>query len=210
MKRQGGFTIVELLIVIVVIAILAAITITVYGNMQQRARNTQRIQAAKEWQKVITAYTSANSGYPVDVSTPSYHVCLGDQYPTDLDANPDVDCYASTNTKHPSAAFNAPLLSTLVSSLPRFPDDKMVTGTGLGTVMGLSFRSGDTLDPTPGANKTSYPMMHYWLYGTSQDCVLRPVAIAVSGGYVESSATFSSNDGQFTHCIILLPDRIAR
>ena len=38
-----GFTIVELLIVIVVIAILAAITIVAYNGIQQRARDAQRM-----------------------------------------------------------------------------------------------------------------------------------------------------------------------
>lgn len=43
-KQQSGFTIVELLIVIVVIAILAAITIVAYNGIQDRARNSS-IQA---------------------------------------------------------------------------------------------------------------------------------------------------------------------
>ena len=41
-KRRTGFTIVELLIVIVIIAILAAITIVAYNGLQQRARDSQR------------------------------------------------------------------------------------------------------------------------------------------------------------------------
>ena len=41
-RNKQGFTIVELLIVIVVIAILAAISIVAYNGMQQRARDTQR------------------------------------------------------------------------------------------------------------------------------------------------------------------------
>ncbi len=44
MKSRSGFTIVELLIVIVVIAILAAISIVAYNGIQQRARDTQRKQ----------------------------------------------------------------------------------------------------------------------------------------------------------------------
>jgi prepilin-type N-terminal cleavage/methylation domain-containing protein len=39
-KQQSGFTIVELLIVIVVIAILAAITVVAYNGIQDRARNS--------------------------------------------------------------------------------------------------------------------------------------------------------------------------
>lgn len=40
MKRSGGFTIVELLIVIVVIGILAAITIVAFNGIQQRANSS--------------------------------------------------------------------------------------------------------------------------------------------------------------------------
>ncbi|MCA9336234.1 prepilin-type N-terminal cleavage/methylation domain-containing protein, partial [Candidatus Saccharibacteria bacterium] len=40
--RLSGFTIVELLIVIVVLAILAAITIVAYNGIQQRSRDSIR------------------------------------------------------------------------------------------------------------------------------------------------------------------------
>ena len=39
-KHQAGFTIVELLIVVVVIAILAAITIVAYNGIQNRANDS--------------------------------------------------------------------------------------------------------------------------------------------------------------------------
>jgi prepilin-type N-terminal cleavage/methylation domain-containing protein len=41
-QMQRGFTIVELLIVIVVIAILAALVLNTFAGVQQRARDTQR------------------------------------------------------------------------------------------------------------------------------------------------------------------------
>lgn len=41
-QRQKGFTIVELLIVIVVIAVLATISVVAYSGIQQRARDSQR------------------------------------------------------------------------------------------------------------------------------------------------------------------------
>lgn len=40
-KNKNGFTIVELLIVIVVIGILAAITIVAYNGIQNRAQDTK-------------------------------------------------------------------------------------------------------------------------------------------------------------------------
>ena len=42
-KRRQGFTIVELLVVIVVIGVLAAITIVAYNGMQARAYNASLV-----------------------------------------------------------------------------------------------------------------------------------------------------------------------
>lgn len=67
-KKQTGFTIVELLIVIVVIAILAAITIVAYNGIQNRANDTsiqsdlKNIAQKLEMFKVDNGYYPAGSG----------------------------------------------------------------------------------------------------------------------------------------------------
>ena len=61
---QKGFTIVELLIVIVVIAILAAITIVAYNGVQQRARDSQRDQNIQTITKALELYYVDNGRYP--------------------------------------------------------------------------------------------------------------------------------------------------
>ena len=63
-KKQQGFTIVELLIVIVVIAILAAITIVAYNGIQNRARTTKAQTNAAAVQKVAEAANADNAVYP--------------------------------------------------------------------------------------------------------------------------------------------------
>ena len=63
-KRQSGFTIVELLIVIVVIGILAALVITTYGGIQSKARNSKRQVDLQSLQTQLEAFFSQNGYYP--------------------------------------------------------------------------------------------------------------------------------------------------
>ena len=69
MLHKRGFTIVELLIVIVVIAILAAITMVAYNGIQARARDTQRISDITSILKSLEAYKAINDVYPTATST---------------------------------------------------------------------------------------------------------------------------------------------
>jgi len=65
MKRSHGFTIVELLIVVVVIGVLASITAVAYSNMQQRSRTASRITAIRSIQKGLESYRTIHGIYPV-------------------------------------------------------------------------------------------------------------------------------------------------
>ena len=67
--KQTGFTIVELLIVIVVIAILAAITIVAYNGIQARARDNIRYQDVKLILKALELYKIDNGMYPPTSAT---------------------------------------------------------------------------------------------------------------------------------------------
>lgn len=63
-RNQQGFTIVELLIVIVVIGILAALVITTFTGIQQRARDTERETDIKAIHGQVEAYYAQNGRYP--------------------------------------------------------------------------------------------------------------------------------------------------
>ncbi len=67
--RQRGFTIVELLIVIVVIGILAAIVIVAYNGAQGRARDSQRLSDVETIRKALEIYKINNGAYPNSVPT---------------------------------------------------------------------------------------------------------------------------------------------
>lgn len=63
-RDQKGFTIVELLIVIVVIGILAALVITTYGGIQGKARDSERQSDLQALQTQIEAFYANNNYYP--------------------------------------------------------------------------------------------------------------------------------------------------
>ena len=63
-SKQKGFTIVELLIVIVVIGILAAISIVAYNGVTQKARDDQRISDARNIINAAASYQSEKGTWP--------------------------------------------------------------------------------------------------------------------------------------------------
>ena len=62
--KQQGFTIVELLIVIVVIGILATLVIITFSGIQQRARDTARKTDINGIQGHLEAYYASTGTYP--------------------------------------------------------------------------------------------------------------------------------------------------
>jgi len=77
-----GFTIVELLIVIVVIGILSTIMIVTYTGIQDRARDTSQAVAASHWQRYLVTYAQLNKGQLPDMEGHDT-ICLGRNYPND-------------------------------------------------------------------------------------------------------------------------------
>ena len=84
-EDRTGFTIIELLIVIVVIAILAAISVVAYNGIQARASVSETASFANMAVKTLQAYKAAEGQYP------QISGCIGNGY-IDRTGDGSQDC----------------------------------------------------------------------------------------------------------------------
>jgi prepilin-type N-terminal cleavage/methylation domain-containing protein len=148
-QKQTGFTIVELLIVIVVIAILAAITIVAYNGIQQRTKNTAIIDAASKAQRMIDAYIVANNNYPYSASNDFACITVAG------------GCGRNSPAMTPIAEFNSAVatIGTLPQSVPPVSD----------TRFGITYQ----YNASRTVDGVSAPaIISYYLPGTNTDCGL--------------------------------------
>ena len=195
-KKPVGFTIVELLIVIVVIAILAAITIVAYNGIQVRAENTKTIAAVNAHRKALTQYRIDNNGYPTNGG-----MCLGNTYPV-LDGT-------TAGCRNSAAVLPNSVANTMVNALKPYmnnsfpmPSVKILSNTGGSRDYLGAYFYGSNYDLTlDGVEKVGL------LYTIESDeCPINPSY--PSSGYPDFT---SSNTGSYVTfgtgsiCMLLLP-----
>ncbi|MDQ5932057.1 MAG: ral secretion pathway protein [Patescibacteria group bacterium] len=115
---RSGFTIVELLVVIVVIGILAAITIVAYAGVQQRSRDADRKTDVATITKALELFYTDNGTYPLIIGSGSS--TINGSWSTSADsswtlANSQVHPYYSS--------LSSALVPKYISKLPRDPTD---------------------------------------------------------------------------------------
>lgn len=119
--KQGhssrGFTIVELLIIIVVIAILAIIIVVTYKGIQERARNSVRVNHITTIQRLVEAYNVQNGAYPETTNNPKANWRAAD-------VQTDDNCT------------NGSSQADWVPGIPNLPQSNPIDGSGVDGIVG--------------------------------------------------------------------------
>lgn len=121
-----GFTIVELLIVIVVIGILAAISIIAYNGIQGRAQASAVSSALDQTNRKLALYAVDNSAYPPDLATAGINNSGGTSYQYSFNNAVSPQTYCVTATDGTTSYF--------ASSTANIPASGGCPGHGVGGV----------------------------------------------------------------------------
>lgn len=168
--RQKGFTIVELLIVIVVIAILAAIVIVAYNSVQARANFSREQQDLKTIVKALGMYHADHDSYPISVGQPgcTYDWCGWDQVSGDAFIDGLSPEYVSKLPQMPAS--NAANDTYLYRSNANGSDYQLLRyrGSDIGGLPAIERQNNPLLATTDGYNglawgyRTTDPSLGWW------------------------------------------------
>lgn len=97
--KKSGFTIVELLIVVVIIAILAAVTVVAYNGIQERARSSALQTDLTNAKKKLMLYGVDSATYPSSNTLLSTVGISASKSVYDTTGNNFYYCYNTTNNQ---------------------------------------------------------------------------------------------------------------
>ncbi len=139
LKKQSGFTLLELLIVVVIIGILAVLIIPNLASGPQRARDSQRKSDLRNIKTALETYYNDNNSYPTAGGancTPSVSGCLGTvltsgttPYMKTVPADPKASQNYTYTPSPASCASGACTSYTLTSTLENTKDPQATGGT---------------------------------------------------------------------------------
>jgi len=157
-QKQSGFTIVELLIVIVVIGILAAITIIAFNGVQRRAYETTLQSDLRQGAKQLALDYAQNNAYPTSLTAANNGNGLKSssgttfQYSYNNNTNPASFCLAATSARSDVSGYSISTTNDLYK--------------GACTGLLASYFTNNSLTGTPFVQQMESPVDFNWGSGS--------------------------------------------
>ncbi len=181
-NKHHGFTIVELLIVIVVIGILATIVIVAYNGIQTRAANSATYAAASNAMKLVRTYVVANDAYPLTAAGTNGG-CL----------TLDTNCMVGGTAKSPVTTLTNNLKTS--GSLPTGVPIQDANNNGIFYQYNATRTFNGNVQPV---------VLVYYIKGTNMDCQ-QPVTSGMVTTMTSPATPYTSSSGGMTTCVVSVP-----
>jgi len=202
---QAGFTIVELVTVIVVIGILASIGVVAYNGAQERSRNAARLTAVGQMKEVVevalTKKTALEIRSSLNLSGGWWRACIGTGY-KDINSDGKGDCAYYNNS--PYVSTNAPFetLLTTYSDVPNMAGYPKSTATDGDIITGPYVGSA-------WVDSKDMLVLEYSLEGLNQKCKFTPLvyrsggsdSLTPAGG---ASPDYTKSEYGVTECVVVV------
>lgn len=145
-KTQQGFTLIELMIVVAIVGILAAVALPAYQDYTKRAKVTEVMVIASKDKTSTSEYFMSTGSYPATAAAAGINVSAGQSV------------YLSADTTFATTPSVATITYTLDidGNAATTDDNGTIVFEGLGSVSGVSWTCGGTPTDTDGTLDTKY------------------------------------------------------
>lgn len=194
-KEQRGFTIVELLIVVVVIAILAAISTVAFSSVQDRAEIAKTASAVRQYREALSHYRTDNGQYPITGA-----FCLGNQYGTFTGGTTAGCRYSTAVISNGNGSAGRDALKPYMDGQTPMPSTKVMTSGSTEFVGGHFY--GSSYNYRLDGNRVV--AIEYYVKGNT--CPVGPVYANTPPNFSSPAVARSSGLSDGSRCYLLLPD----